>query len=67
MRDTLLHGLLVVGEGEYIQVVVKWIHLARRENCHIVILVVGIHARFSRRSMAQRATYTRFVIVYLMS
>ena len=40
LRDTLLHGLLVVGEGEQIQVVARWIHLARRDQCHIVVLVL---------------------------
>ena len=42
--------------------VARWIHLARRDQCHIVVFVVGIHARFPRRSMEQRATYTRLVI-----
>ena len=62
-RDTLLHGLLVVGEGEEIKVVARWIHLARWDQCHIIVLIVGIHARFPRRSRAQRAPYTRLFIV----
>ena len=62
-RNTLLHGLLVVGQGEKIQVVARWIHLALRDQCHIVVLIVGINVGFPRRSMAQRATYTKLVIV----
>ena len=63
LRDTLLHGLLLVGEGEQLQVVSKMIHPAQWDQCHIVVLVMGIHAMFPRRSMPQRATYTKVVIV----
>ena len=62
-RDTLLHGLLVVGKGEQLQVVYRMIHPARQDQCHIVFLIVGIHAMFPCRSMPQRATYTKLVIV----
>ena len=41
----------------------KIIHTARWDQCHIVVLIVGIHVRFPRKSMAQRTTYTGLVIV----
>ena len=66
-RETLLHGLLVVGEGEQLQVVARMIHPNRWDECHIVVLAVGIYAMFPPmfpcRSMPQRDTYIKLVIV----
>ncbi len=53
---TLLHTLLVVGGVDQLQVVDKMTPVVRRDEVHIIVLIVGMHAMVPRRSLPQRAT-----------
>ena len=60
---TLLHALLVVGGADQLQVVARMTPVVRLEQCHIIVLIVGMHAMVPRRSLRQIAFYNRLVIV----
>ena len=60
---TLLHALLVVGRVDQLQVVDRMTPVVLQDEVHIIVLIEGMHAMVPRRSLPQRAIYSRLVIV----